>query len=256
ASLAAGNPQTQYPYYGLGQIAEAQGKTEQATEFYAKALTAAPNFVLASRKLAGLEAATPIHLHPPETVARAEMASEPVIVHPPASKPAAVHLRAPQTTARAEQTAASTTPDLATPKSAPVHSRPWQRTAREERPPPAVPHPPVSKPAPVYLRAPEAVPASYDRNSPALKPALDQTGLGGQIQLGAWRSAAEATQGWNRAVTQAGAVLEGYSPLIVAVDLPGAGRYYRLRVAIEKSQAKSLCAALMAKGLACIPARD
>jgi hypothetical protein len=50
--------------------------------------------------------------------------------------------------------------------------------------------------------------------------------------------------------------LEGYSPHIVAVDLPGAGRYYRLRVATDKSESKALCEALTAKGLACISARD
>src|SRR6185312_5322362 len=54
ASLAAGNPQTQYPYYGLAQIAEVQGETEQARVLYAKALAASPNFSLASEKLAAL----------------------------------------------------------------------------------------------------------------------------------------------------------------------------------------------------------
>ena len=33
ASLAAGNPQGQYPYYGLGQIAEAEGRNDQAKGF-------------------------------------------------------------------------------------------------------------------------------------------------------------------------------------------------------------------------------
>jgi hypothetical protein len=74
--------------------------------------------------------------------------------------------------------------------------------------------------------------------------------------LGAWRTEAEATQGWNRAVRQAAGILEGYSPHIVAVDLPGAGRYYRLRVATDKSGSKALCEALTAKGLPCISARD
>jgi tetratricopeptide (TPR) repeat protein len=197
ASLAAGNPQIEYPYYGLGQIAEAQGKTGQARNFYAKALVAAPDFVLASRKMAALDAPEAIHLHPPQKIARAAKAADPVIL----------------------------------------------------RPPPA-------RSAPVHLRPPEPVPASYDKDSPALKPALDWTGLGGQVQLGAWRTAAEATQGWNRAVRQAAGVLEGYSPHIVAVDLPGAGRYYRLRVATDKGGSKALCEALTAKGLACISARN
>ena len=64
ASLAAGNSEKQYPYYGLGQIAEAQGKGDQARAFYAKALAAAPDFAAASQKLARLDAA-PIHLRPP-----------------------------------------------------------------------------------------------------------------------------------------------------------------------------------------------
>ncbi len=42
ASLAAGNRQSQYPYYGLGQIAEAQGDKSAAREFYHRALAARP----------------------------------------------------------------------------------------------------------------------------------------------------------------------------------------------------------------------
>jgi tetratricopeptide (TPR) repeat protein len=200
ASLAAGNPQTQYPYYGLGQIAEAQGRTDQARNFYTKALVAAPDFVLARRKMAALDAPQAIHLHPPQKIAQAAKAVDPVILRPPPAR-------------------------LAQARSAPVR-----------------------------LRPPEPVPTSYDKDSPALKPALDRAGLGSQVQLGAWRTEAEATQGWNRAVRQAAGVLEGYSPHIVAVDLPGAGRYYRLRVATDKSGSNALCAALTAKGLACIPA--
>jgi tetratricopeptide (TPR) repeat protein len=196
ASLAAGNPQIQYPYYGLGQIAEAQGKMDQARNFYAKALAVDPDFVLASQKMAALNAPQAIHLRPPQKIAQARKAATPVILRPPAPRP-----------------------------------------------------------TPMHLRPPETVPASYDRDSPALKPALDQTGLSGQVQLGAWRSEAEATAGWNKAVRQAEGVLEGYSPHIVAVDLPGAGRYYRLRITADKGGSKALCAALTARGLACIPAR-
>lgn len=193
ASLAAGNAQDQYPYYGLGEIAEAQGQNSQARAFYAKALAVAPDFILASQKLAALDAA-PIHLRPPtETnVAQAQAPAKPVVLHPPKL----------------------------------LHLRP--------------------------------TPAAYDRDGPALKPSLDQGGRYGapQVQLGAWRTEAEATQGWNRAVRMAGGVLEGFSPRIVAVDLPAAGRYYRLRVVADKSGPKALCTALQAKGLDCIPARD
>jgi tetratricopeptide (TPR) repeat protein len=196
ASLAAGNLQSQFPYYGLGQIAEAQGKTDQARNFYAKALAADPSFGLASEKLATLYGPASIHLHPPQKIAQAQKAAPPVILRPPAVRPTVVHLRPPR-----------------------------------------------------------PVPASYDRDSPALKPALDQTGLGGQVQLGAWRSEAEAAAGWDRAVKQAASVLERYSPQIVAADLP-AGRYYRLRVSTDKGGSKALCAALTAKGVACIRTRN
>lgn len=196
ASLAAGNIQAQYSYYGLGEIAEAQGKIDQARDFYGKALAIAPDFVLASRKMAALAAPQPIHLHPPKEVAeQKEVAPEPVILRLP--KP---------------------------------------------------------KPAPARFRPSEPLPASYQRRDPVLKPALDQGGSGSQVQLGAWRTEAEATQGWDRAVKRAEGILEGYSPHIVAIDLPGAGRYYRLRIATDKSGSKTLCAALQAKGLDCIPA--
>jgi hypothetical protein len=72
--------------------------------------------------------------------------------------------------------------------------------------------------------------------------------------LGAWRQEAEAAEGWKRAVTAAGGALAGLSPHIVAVDLPGRGRYYRLRVRTPDS--KRLCAALKARDMDCIPARD
>ena len=175
ASLASGNPNSQYPYYGLGQIAEAQGRTVLAKNLYAKALAADPDFTAASQKLAGLDSPRPIHLRPPQKIAAAKDA--PVILRPPVS---------------------------------------------------------ASAPKPIRLRPPRPEPASYDRAGPTLKPALDQGGLAAQVQLGAWRTEAEATQGWNRAMKQAGDALEGYSPHIVAVDLPGIGRYYRLRVATDK----------------------
>ena len=55
-----------------------------------------------------------------------------------------------------------------------------------------------------------------------------------------------------QAVKDAGGALSGFSPHIAAVDLPGKGRYYRLRV--ETQDGKRLCAVLVAKGLTCIPA--
>jgi hypothetical protein len=69
------------------------------------------------------------------------------------------------------------------------------------------------------------------------------------VQLGAWRGEAEAAEGWKQAVQKAGGALTGFSPHIVPVDLPGKGRYYRLRV--ETADGRQLCAILIAKGQDC-----
>ena len=53
AALAAGG-KAQYVWYGLGQIAEAEGDVLGARGFYAKAMTADPAYALASQRLAAL----------------------------------------------------------------------------------------------------------------------------------------------------------------------------------------------------------
>ena len=119
---------------------------------------------------------------------------------------------------------------------------------------PLVLHPPATKDA-MALAPPTIKPAGYSERAPGLRLALDNPGSAGeQVQLGAWRQEAEAAAGWNRAVELAGGVLSGFSPHSVAVDLPGRGRYYRLRV--ETAESKQFCAILTAKGLDCIPVRD
>lgn len=139
------------------------------------------------------------------------------------------------------------------------------------RPPPGAPE----ADGPVMLRPPQVVhlhPPSMPlgarpeaRNvalvtarGPLLRPAIvDSAGaaLGPQIQLGAWRSQAEADQGWARARRLAPALLAGLAPRIVPVDLPGRGRYYRLRAAPAPNGTR-LCEALQDKGLECMVARD
>jgi len=95
---------------------------------------------------------------------------------------------------------------------------------------------------------------------PALRPALDQPGTGtslprgNQIQLGAWRSHAEADAAWDSAKAAAGTALDGFSPHILIADLPGKGRFFRLRVNLEVGRSgAALCANLTAKGITCIP---
>ena len=89
-----------------------------------------------------------------------------------------------------------------------------------------------------------------------VKPTSD-TLSGPQLQLGAWRSETAAMEGWNHATRQAGGLLDGLMPRIVAADLPGKGRYYRLRAGpVNSTDPLQLCKALLAKGLDCILAQD
>ncbi len=177
ASLAAGNPQSQYSYFGLAQIAEALGNKTDAEKLYAQALAADPNYTLASERLMVLSSRE----DGPSPRTAASGASNVSAGSDPAAGASAVSL-------------------------------------------PSAPMPMTRQVA--------------------------------QVQLGAWRSQAEASEGWDRAMRQAGETLKGLSPRIVAVDLPGAGRYYRLRVGTEQTRSRALCAALVTKGLDCIQAHN
>ncbi|MEO8300497.1 MAG: tetratricopeptide repeat protein [Rhizomicrobium sp.] len=93
---------------------------------------------------------------------------------------------------------------------------------------------------------------------PVLRPALDQISTdasrqdGAQIQLGAWRSKDEASAGWDKIKAKAGTALEGLSPQILVADLPGKGRFFRLRVSLDVGRSVAgVCASLSARGIAC-----
>lgn len=74
-----------------------------------------------------------------------------------------------------------------------------------------------------------------------------------KIQLGAYRSEKEARDSWNKIKAKHGE-LAGKTPIVVKADLGEKGIYYRLRASgfASPAEAKSLCAALSAKGQACI----
>ncbi len=56
AALNGANPNPQYPYFGLGRIAEAGGDRAAARDYYNRALAAAPGFALAQERLQALGA--------------------------------------------------------------------------------------------------------------------------------------------------------------------------------------------------------
>ena len=238
AALSAPSGKRQYSWYGLGQIAEAEADTITARRFYAKAVAAYPGYTLASERLEALGG-------PPEGA-----------IAGPQDK-IALHL--PRATAAA--------------KSALEVTKEGDGIIVLQPPQIAV----AAQVLPVALKAPRhEVSNQTSGASPepkrsvatvALRPALDQPVRtrhavqpehgGSEVQLGAWRSEGEASAGWEEVRLRAGEALNGVSPHIVTADLPGRGRYFRLRVDVTAGQSQSaFCAGLSARGVACLPARD
>jgi tetratricopeptide (TPR) repeat protein len=223
AALSAGSAKPQYSYFGLGQIAEAQHDAAAARGFYAKAASADPDYAAAAQRLAALGG--PLDGAIPER-------GEKIILRSPSFRHAVKIAQA--------------SPD----------------DGGQIAPP--VPH---DATVAVTLHPRHANAAQALRFTPvaatALRPALDQppvhfgVRLAVAVQLGAWRSAVEADAGWSKAKLQAGGTLDGLQPRIVSVDLPGKGRYFRLRVSPASDQsAADVCAGLLVKGIACVPVRD
>jgi hypothetical protein len=123
---------------------------------------------------------------------------------------------------------------------------------------------PVERIAPRTAARPAKAPSARTMGGGLiLRPALDQRDWApmkdttAQVQLGAWRSQAEADAGWDKARAKAGGFLDRLNPRVVTADLPGKGRYYRLRVAPPAGQSRaSLCYSLAAKGLICMSVWD
>ena len=245
AALAAGGGKPQYSYYGLGQIAEALHDTLTARSSYARALAADPDYSLASERLAALGGT------PEGTLADADKVTlqAPAPVTPPADaargfKVATEASKEPDGTIVLRPPRNRQSPNNPSPDN--VVLRSLGRQAR-----------------PISERTVRAAPLPSKR--PALRPALDQrerapvqapiSAGGPAVQLGAWRSQAEAEAGWDKAKAKAPGILESLRPHIVTVELPGRGLYYRLRVSPGGQSQKALCDSLVAAGVTCIPIR-
>ena len=216
AALSADGGQSLYSYYGLGRVAEAEGDKQAARDFYAKAVAIDARYAAASERLSALGG-------PPDAAASEPLRGrmEAIVLHPPVRKPDAP--------ANADSAVVLHPPSDESEPSAPT---------------PAVPRHPALMPVKLAL----------------LRPALDQPDVpakhGGEVQLGAWRSAAEAHAAWDRAKVRADGALDDVSPRIVAAEVPGKGRYFRLRVRLESGQRGAMCARLAARGQACFPVHD
>lgn len=106
--------------------------------------------------------------------------------------------------------------------------------ATSARPPAALPAP---SPAPSATMAATPTPAAPRVAAPA-PGAAGTTGL----QLAAYRSQAVAEEGWRKMQAAYGALLDGLSPVVRQVDIPGKGTYYRLfAVPVDQGRATTLC---------------
>jgi tetratricopeptide (TPR) repeat protein len=228
ASLAAGNDQPEYPLYGLGRIAEAQGDPVMAKAFYQRALAAKANFSSATKRIAALGPVGDTYtLHAPDKAAPA-----PAVARDPAPAVAREETKRPQPEAPVTASAEGAQDDL--------FLRPAILDVRKKKAP--------AREAPV--RVASFVPPEPSSGAPV-------TDTGELVQLGAWRSQGDAALGWNKAAAAAGDLLSSASPRIVEADVPGKGHFWRLRTqAPAGTTAADFCTQLRAKGLSCIAARS
>jgi cell division protein FtsN len=180
---------------------------------------------------------------PPATFAQAKptptTTSAPPTTQPAQQKPAPSTTIAAQT--KPSTTVAATTPKPAPAKLAPT-TKPETATAAPRSLTPAATQPGTAKPAPV-----EAKPAPVTTTAAA-------TGGAYVLQIGSYKSQAEATSAFDTLKRKNGALMSGFSANVKEVDLGDKGTWYRLRVGsfADKDAAAALCQRL---GGGCFPAK-
>jgi cell division protein FtsN len=113
--------------------------------------------------------------------------------------------------------------------------------------------------APRQLGAP--IPATSAPKVMATAPAptapAKAAGGGYVLQIGAYKSQADADAAWKAYKAKHAALLSGYSDDVQQADLGEKGTWYRLRISgfADKDMAASVCDRLKADGGACIPGR-
>lgn len=125
-----------------------------------------------------------------------------------------------------------------------------------EAPKPAPESPPVLKPSMQAGPAEEAAPPSQE-SRPAPAAATPAAAGGYVLQIGAFKSQAEADAAWSTYRAKHAATLSGFARSVKVVDLGAKGTWYRLRVGsfADKNAAAALCAKLSAEGGACFPSK-
>jgi hypothetical protein len=214
---------------------------------------------------------------PPAKPAPAPVAAAPVVSPPP---PAPVKTEAPPAPKPAPVAKVEPPPAKV---EAPPAAKPPAPAAKTEAPPKSVaaliqqansePVKPAPKPAAPPAVKPAASAASQATGAPrslvtppqqtaaatpppaAAKPAVATGGF--VLQIGSYKSQADAEAAWKTYQAKHAALLSGYSDNIQQADLGEKGTWYRLRIAgfADKEVAGALCDRLKADGGACIPGR-
>ncbi len=112
------------------------------------------------------------------------------------------------------------------------------------------------KPAEKIEQKPATAPTQASISKPAPVAAGSDNALSGShlVQVGAFRSAAEADGVWSSMGGKYGAYLDGKAKDVEVADLGAKGVYYRLRVGpfASADQAKTYCAGLKERGTDCL----
>jgi cell division protein FtsN len=151
-------------------------------------------------------------------------------------------------------------PAAAPPTPPPAAATPVPKPVAAPPAPPSVtpkpaPAPVTPKPAPVQqavVAPPKPAPVPAVTEAPAAAPPAGA----GLLQIGAYKSEAEANAAWKSYRAKHSSLLSGMSSDVKQVDLGAKGTWYRLRiVAGSKDDASSLCTKLKADGGDCLLAK-
>jgi cell division protein FtsN len=109
--------------------------------------------------------------------------------------------------------------------------------------------PPAAKPKPAETSA--------LAETASAAPVASTSSGGYVLQIGAYKSQAEADGSWTSFQSKHSALLSGFSPNVKQVDLGDKGVWYRLRVGAfaDKDAANALCDKLKADGGSCFLAK-
>jgi len=203
----------------------------------------------------------PVAVTPPPPVMKAEAPPAakpaPVKIEPAPAKPAPVKTEAPPKPAA---TAKTETP----PKS--VAALIQQANSEAPKPAPKAPPQAVAKPAAAPTTQATGAPRSLAPQTATAAPAPAKLAAAAtpapangsyMLQIGAFKSQAEAAAAWKTYQAKHAALLSGYSDNVQQADLGEKGTWFRLRVGgfADKEVATALCDRLRADGGACMLGR-